>query len=978
MKRSLLIFVFFVFIANNLFSQNNSIPVFIEENSQWADSVLETLSAQQRIAQLFMVSAYSNKSEGHKKKISKLIRKYKIGGLMFLQGGPQRQAKLTNYYQSISKTPLMIAIDAEWGIAMRLDSALRFPWQMTLGASMDTNLIYEMGVEIARQCKLIGVNINFAPVVDVNSNPKNPIINNRSFGENAKRVSSLSLAYMYGLQDNNILACAKHFPGHGDTDKDSHKTLPTISHSKQRINKVELVPFKNLINNGLGSVMTAHLFIPSLDSSDNTPISLSRKVVTGLLTKEMGFKGLKFTDGLNMKAVSDLYEPGDLDLKALIAGNDILLCAEDVPKAIENIEDAISAKEISQIDIDYKCWKILMAKKWMKLDNYKPIETDLIKDSVITEKTRDLNEKLVKSSITLLQNYDNLIPFEKLDTLKIASLSIGESANSFQKMLNNYSRVDSFSISENATIKDQAVILDKLSSYNLVIVSVHKSNANAWKDYKISKNTDIFLQTIALQSKVVLTIFANPYSINSLLFTDNFDAMLLGYQNSKLAQEIVAQSIFGGISINGTIPVSTNHFNINSGIKTDSIRMSYSSILSNEFNPILKAKIDSTISSAILERAFPGCQILIAKHGKVLFNESYGFHTYDRKLKVKDSDVYDIASITKIGATVPALMKLVDEGFLCIDSSLGSYLSLKGSNKNDIIIKEVLTHQAQLTPWIPFYRQTLEQESNSKYMQLRDTLYSKLVSDIFSVNVADSLYLHFSFPDSIVQQVIDSELLEKKEYVYSDLGYYLLKEIIEKITGENLNDYVDQNFYKKIGMENLGFLPKNNLATERIIPTEKDYEFRSQLLKGDVHDMGAAMLGGVGGHAGLFSNANDLAKIMQMYLNKGSYAGENYLSKEVVKEFTSCQFCLDDNRRGIGFDKPALENQEGGPTCRCVSRLSFGHTGFTGTLAWADPETGIIFIFLSNRIHPDATNKKLLDLNIRTNIMELIFKYNVK
>ena len=361
-----------------------------------------------------------------------------------------------------------------------------------------------------------------------------------------------------------------------------------------------------------------------------------------------------------------------------------------------------------------------------------------------------------------------------------------------------------------------------------------------------------------------------------------------------------------------------------------------------------------------------------------MFNESYGFHTYDRKLKVKDSDVYDIASITKIGATVPALMKLVDEGFLCVDSSLGSYLSLKGSNKNDIIIKEVLTHQAQLTPWIPFYRQTLEQESNSKYMQLRDTLYSKLSSDIFSVNVADSLYLHFSFPDSIVQQVIDSELLEKKEYVYSDLGYYLLKEIIEKITGENLNDYVDQNFYKKIGMENLGFLPKNNLATERIIPTEKDYEFRSQLLKGDVHDMGAAMLGGVGGHAGLFSNANDLAKIMQMYLNKGSYAGENYLSKEVVKEFTSCQFCLDDNRRGIGFDKPALENQEGGPTCRCVSRLSFGHTGFTGTLAWADPETGIIFIFLSNRIHPDATNKKLLDLNIRTNIMELIFKYNVK
>ena len=978
MKRSLLIFVFSVLLINNLFSQNNSIPVFIEENSIWADSILQTLSPKERIAQLFMVSVYSNKSDDHKKEISKLIRKYKIGGLMFLQGGPARQAKLTNYYQSISKTPLMIAIDAEWGIAMRLDSALRFPWQMTLGASIDTNLIYEMGVEIARQCKLIGVNINFAPVVDVNSNPKNPIINNRSFGENPNRVSSLSLAYMNGLQDNNILACAKHFPGHGDTDKDSHKTLPTISHSKKRINEVELVPFKNLINNGLGSVMTAHLFIPSLDSADNIPISLSRKVVTGLLTQEMGFKGLKFTDGLNMKAVSDLYEPGDLDVKALIAGNDVLLCAEDIPKAIENIEDAIAAKELSQIEIDSKCWKILMAKKWMNLDQYKPIDIGIIKDSVITSKTLDLNAKLIKSSITLLQNYDSIIPLERLDTLKIASLVIGESGNSFQMMLNNYAAVDSFSISENANIKQQAIILDKLSEYNLVIVSIHKSNANAWKDYKILKNTDIFLQTIALQSKVVLTIFANPYSINSLLFTDNFDAMLLGYQNSKLAQEKVAQSVFGGLSINGAIPVSTKHFNIGSGIKTDSIRMSYSNLLNSEFNPILKYKIDSTISSAILEKAIPGCQILIAKKGQVVFKESYGYHTYDNKIKVKDSDVYDLASITKIGATVPALMKLVDEGVLCVDSTLGNYLNLEGSNKNDLIIREVLTHQSKLLPWIPFYRQTLEQESNSKYMQLRDTLYSKLKSDIFSVNVADSLYLHFSFPDSIIQQVKDSELLDKKEYIYSDLGYYLLKEIIENITNQDLDNYLDENFYQKLGMENLCFLPKNHLSDNRIIPTEKDYEFRSQLLKGYVHDMGAAMLGGVGGHAGLFSNANDLAKIMQMYLNKGSYAGEYYLSEDVINEFTSCQFCLLDNRRGIGFDKPALENQEGGPTCKCVSRLSFGHTGFTGTLAWADPETKIIFIFLSNRIHPDASNKKLLDLNIRTNIMELIFKYNVE
>ena len=253
---------------------------------------------------------------------------------------------------------------------------------------------------------------------------------------------------------------------------------------------------------------------------------------------------------------------------------------------------------------------------------------------------------------------------------------------------------------------------------------------------------------------------------------------------------------------------------------------------------------------------------------------------------------------------------------------------------------------------------------------------SKFENEIYPIRVADSIYLHFSFPDSIIKQIIDSELLEKKEYVYSDLGYYLLKEIIEDLTQESFDDYLNNNFYKKIGMENLGFLPKNSINTDRIVPTENDYEFRSQLLKGDVHDMGAAMFGGIGGHAGLFSNANDLAKIMQLYLNKGMYGDEFYFSSKIIDEYTKCQFCQEENRRGLGFDKPALENQEGGPTCKCVSELSYGHSGFTGTLAWADPETQIIYIFLSNRIHPNSDNKKLLDLNVRTDIMEQIFKYN--
>ncbi len=977
MKRIILLFVLVVSIVSNLLSQQIKNPVFLNDNNYyWADSVIENLTIDEKIGQLFMVIAYSNKSKEHKKEISRLIKKHKIGGLMFLQGGPKRQAILTNYYQSISKIPLMIALDAEWGVSMRLDSALRFPWQMTIGATMDSALVYEMGEEIARQCKLLGVNINFAPVIDINSNPKNPIINNRSFGESVRNVSSLGLAYMQGLQENNILACAKHFPGHGDTDKDSHKTLPIIRHSKYRLKKVELKPFEHLINNGLGSIMTAHLFIPSLDETDKTPISLSKKVVDGLLTKEMGFKGLKFTDGLNMKAVSDLYDPGDLDVKALIAGNDVLLCAENVPRAVKMIKESIKEGIISEDEINEKCRKILIAKKWMSLDNFEPIDLDIIHDSLITEKTNRINQKLVKSSVTLLQNYEDLIPLKRLDTLKIASLSIGEKSVAFQEKLNYYTKVDTFNISEDADIKSQALILDKLSKYNLVIVSVHKSNANAWKDYKISKNTDIFLQTIALQSKVVVTVFANPYSLNSFLFTSNFDALLLGYQNSDLAQKFVAQSIFGGISIKGNLPVSTKHFDIGSSIKTDSTRLSYSLDLASSFNSILEFKIDSIVENAISEKAMPGCQILIAKKGDVVFDKSYGHHTYKKQNTVKTSDVYDLASITKIAATVPSLMKLTDDKLFNTENSLDDYLDLENSNKNDLKIKDVLTHQAQLISWIPFYRQTLEQDSENKFIKLRDTLYSKFENEIYPIRVADSIYLHFSFPDSIIKQIIDSELLEKKEYVYSDLGYYLLKEIIEDLTQESFDDYLNNNFYKKIGMENLGFLPKKSINIDRIVPTENDYEFRSQLLKGDVHDMGAAMFGGIGGHAGLFSNANDLAKIMQLYLNKGIYGDEFYFSSEIIDEYTKCQFCQEENRRGLGFDKPALENQEGGPTCKCVSELSYGHSGFTGTLAWADPETQIIYIFLSNRIHPSSDNKKLLDLNVRTDIMEQIFKYN--
>jgi len=960
---------FLVLLTTSTFAQSFWKPVFHSQNTHWADSIMANLSEEQRIAQLFMVAAYSNKDNDHKEHISNLIKNYKIGGLMFLQGGPVRQANLTNYYQSISATPLMIALDGEWGVAMRLDSVMAFPWQMTLGAIENEKLIYQMGVQIANQYKLLGVNINFAPVADINSNPENPIIGNRSFGESPEKVSKFSTAYMKGMQDNGVLACAKHFPGHGDTDTDSHITLPVVRHSKYRLNKTEIVPFRYLITKGLGSVMVAHLRIPAIDVTENLASSLSKKVVTNLLKKELGFQGLIFTDALNMKGVSQFFEGGDLVVKALLAGNDVLLMAEDVPVAIAKIKEAITNNKITQDEIDKRCRKILMAKKWMGLDSMQTINTNDITDKINNSDALLVNRTLVENSLTLLQNYDNLIPLERLDTLKIASVTIGENPEKFTEMLSNYAPITHFTIKENPSTVIQRELLDKLIGFNLVIVSIHQSNKSPWRTHKITRNTDLFLQTLAIQSKVVVSVFANPYTINNFLFTNNFDGFIMAYQNSEIAQELAAQSIFGGIALNGKLPVSTLHFKNNYGLNTIAFRLKYTIPKEVGINVSLLYKIDSLAKNAIMKKATPGCQILIAKKGKVFFNKSYGYHTYNKKRKVKNTDIYDLASITKIAATIPMLMQMSEEGKFKLSYKLGKLnSSLYTTNKGHLRVKEVLAHQSGLQAWIPFYRQTIEKDKS-----LRDTLYRNSYSAKYPIKVAEELYLHHSYPDSILKQVLESDLLEEKEYQYSDLGYYIFKDIIEINYSNPLHKLVEDNLYKSLGLSTMGYLPKMKFDKDRIIPTEKDDYFRDQLLIGDVHDMGAAMLGGVGGHAGLFSNANDLAIIMQMYLQNGSYANKQYFKAQTIKEFTKCQFCQDKNRRGAGFDKPALPEQEGGPTCKCVSYLSFGHSGFTGTLAWADPETGIVYVFLSNRIHPDASNTKLLDMDVRTNIMQVIY-----
>ena len=937
------------------------------------DSILNNMSLDEKIGQLFMIPAYSNMGQEHEKSIEELIKNYHVGGILFFQGSPYHQVNLTNRFQDISKTPLLIAIDAECGLAMRLDSTILFPRQMTLGAIQDNNLIYQMGKQIGVQCKEMGIHMNMAPVVDINNNPKNPVINHRSFGENPKNVTTKSLMYMKGLHEQKILANAKHFPGHGDTDSDSHKTLPTIYHDKRRLDSIELYPFKVLIDSGLKSTMVAHLYVPAIDSTPNKASTLSRKLVTELLQDELKFKGLIFTDGLNMRGVSAFYEKGEVDVQALLAGNDILLIPEDIPKAVEKIKQAITDKRISIKDIEHKVKKILSAKKWLNLSSKPIIENTGITQKINSYQANFINHELYKNALTLIKN-ENTLPITRLDTLKIASVSIGKSTtHAFNSSINRYCSFDKFFINKNTNRIKIDSIAKQLNQYNTIILSIYEMNQNPYQNFGLPKVIDQLCMQLSANKKIILNLFGNPYSLSKLKSLSILDAVLISYEDQELPNNLSGQLIFGGISAKGKLPISINsEFKEGFGLETPKTRFSYTYPESIGVSSNNLLKIDTIVEEAFKAMAFPGCQIFAAKDGEVFFQKSYGNHTYEKdSKKVENSAIYDLASITKIASSAAALMDLHQKGEILLDSNLRYYLPnlVDTTEYSNIVLKEMLTHQAKLTPWIPFYIKTLF-KGKPKY-----EIYSIKESDYFNKRVANNLFINDSYRDTIFDRILSTNLLKVKKYKYSDVGYYFVNQMIKDITGLNQDQYVDSNFYSRLGLKNIGYQPRNKWPLENITPTENDKVFRQQLIHGDVHDQGAAMLGGVAGHAGLFSNANDLAVMMQLFMQYGIYGQDTLLNEETVKLFTSSPYYQSNkNRRGIAFDKP-VRNGAGGPTCfNCASTKSFGHSGFTGTLAWADPENGFVYVFLSNRVHPNAENKKLITMNIRTRIQKVFIE----
>ncbi|TJY31858.1 glycoside hydrolase family 3 N-terminal domain-containing protein [Pontimicrobium aquaticum] len=938
-----------------------------EAQQKWVDSVYNSLSIKEKIGQLFMPMVFSSQTKKEHQEIIRQIKEHKIGGVIFSKGGPIRQAKLTNEYQAISKTPLLVGIDAEWGLGMRLDSTVSFPWNMTLGAVKDNKLVKQTGYNIGEHCKRLGIHFNFAPVVDINTNPKNPIIGNRSFGEDRDNVTEKALAFMEGMQAAGVLATAKHFPGHGDTETDSHKTLPTISFNEQRIDSVELHPYKELIKNNLASVMVAHLNIPSLESRDGFPSTLSENIVTNILKRKLGFKGLIFTDALNMKGASNFSESEDVDLAAFKAGNDMLLISGNIGKGIDKLAEAYSAGEITEERLAHSVKKILMAKYKVGLNNYKPIGIANLVEDLNRLKDDLLNESLTEASLTVVKNKGSLMPLRKLENKSIAYVKLGDDDGSeFLKELKKYTKVHEISA---PNLDD---LISKLNNYNTVIVGFHKSNKSPWESHKFKNQELVWLYEIARTNTTILSVFTKPYALLDVKTHENIESILVSYQNSNVAQQKAAQLIFGAIPAKGELPVTSGEtFKAGDGIKFTSLsRLGYALPESVGLNSKRLARIDSLAQYAVDSVMTPGLQLLVARKGKIVYNKNFGKHTYKGAQKVRWTDIYDIASLTKIVATLPLIMELEEKGIISLDSKLSDILpEFKGTNKEHVTIKKMLSHYAQLKPWIPFYTATLDsvtKKPDAKY-------YRRKLTKGFDVEVANKLFLRSDYQDSIQGIIKESDMLSRLRYRYSDLPYYILKKFIEKHYDQSLDELVQQHFYKSLGANYTTYKPRERFSKTQIVPSEIDDYFRYQEVHGYVHDMGAAMQNGVGGHAGVFSNANDIAKIMQMYLQKGFYGGHRYFRSETLDKFNECYYCESDNRRGVGFDKPQLD--EDGPTCGCVSMTSFGHSGFTGTYAWADPEEELVYVFMANRTYPTSMNgNKLLKENIRTEIQRLIYE----
>jgi len=921
----------------------------------WAKEQLAKMTLEEKIGQFFMVSAYSNRGEKHLSEVELTVTENKIGGIIFFQGEKENLISSIKRFQTAAKTPLFVAMDAEWGTDMRLFDGERFPYQYTLGAANDVELSERIASMMAEECREMGIHINFSPVADVNSNPDNPVIGFRSFGENPKKVADHVKAFVRGMENNGVMTSIKHFPGHGNTDKDSHLELPVVSQSLKTIEAIDFLPFQEGIRVGSSSVMIGHLSVPALDNS-GTPASLSGKIIQDILKKQLGFEGLVISDALNMKAVADKYGKTEVVVKAFEAGCDILLVPESISEAISAIQKKVEKGQISQKEIDERCLKILKAK-------HKFVVAP-IKNKTFTQAEKDwAKTEVYEQATTVLKNEKNVLPIKDLNQ-KIARVSIGMHTAHLRDGIDLFADVDHYHyFTAEDALKD---FPKKMNKYDIIITALHANTVRPKNNFGFGDSYGDFLDKLPQEKQNILLLFGNPLVLKEDKERANIHSIVVAYENKGNVQMAVSQLIFGAIPAKGKLPITVNSvYSREKGIQIDwSGRLKYSQPEELGIDPNKLKEIDRIAENGVKKGAFPGCQIVVAVEGKIIYRKSFGTQTFKENDSIKNSDIYDIASVSKIAGSTIGIMKLQTDGKFSLSKKLGDYIpdvTSKGAYSS-ILIRDMMAHQAGLTAWIPFYKRSL------KNGELNPAIYSTNKKEGFDNQVADDIWIKNGFDDSLYKQILATDLGPKK-YLYSDLGYYFIKKIIEKQSNQAFQDFLTESFYKPMGLRTMRYEPLKHFPKKRIVPTENDQVFRKQLVHGYVHDPGAAMLGGVGGHAGLFCNATDLASIMQMILNKGKYGDITYIDQQVVDEYTKAQFS--GNRRGAGFDRPSPGG--GGPCHSSASQESFGHSGFTGTFVWSDPAYGINYVFLSNRVCPDQENWKIRDMNIRTEIQGVIY-----
>lgn len=952
---------------------------------EWVEARLAGMTLKEKIGQLFIHTVAPFNTPQNKNNIHAAVKEYKIGGLLFSGGQLSEQVALTNYAQELAEVPLFITFDGEWGLSMRLKDTPRFPRNRVLGCIQDNELLYEYGKEVARQCKEIGVQINFAPVADVDVNPRNPVINTRSFGGAPRNVAEKVVAYARGLEDGGVLSVCKHFPGHGDTDVDSHKALPVLHFDRTRLDSIELYPFKEAIRAGLGGMMVGHLEVPALDKK---PASVSSAVIHDLLCQELGFQGLVFTDALEMKGIS---QHENVCAQALMAGNDLLLAPRNLKRELDGVLKAVKSGRLSEEQITEKCRKVLTYKYALGLRDKPHIQLSGLDRRLNRPETKELTLRLQKAAVTVFGNVEGRLPLDAEGKGTVV-LSIGKIPGSGLAFYNRLQQA--LPLTRVVARPDSMEAIRKqLSAARRVIVVV------ASDDYK---KYGAMLGSLPAGLPVVY-VWLMP--LRSVLGMERYwkkAAVVLGHTDEPAIQEHVADVLAGKAVADGRLPVAVpGLFRPGDGLTLPSKSVRIYRPEDYGMNSGTLQQIDDIALEGIKAKAYPGCQVLVLKDGKPVYDKSFGTFTYESTRRVEQDDLYDLASLTKTTATLLAVMKLYDEGKLGLTDRISRYVpALKGTDKERVTIEELLFHQSGIPAYWPFYKAAIDKDSYQgafykarpdaqHHRQVDARLYvvdrfeykKELMATSFSADyplqVADSMFLHRSFRDSIMGQIGRIPLKDRR-YRYSCLNFILLKEMVENISKMPMDLFLDKVFYTPMGMNRTAYLPLRRFKKEEIVPTVKaDYLRKGTMLQGYVHDELAAFMGGVSGNAGLFSTARDVAKVYQLFIDGGVYDGKRYLSKETCDLFLTHTSRI--SRRGLGFDKPDTKNLAKSPCAEEAPREVVGHTGFTGTCAWADPKNRLVFVFLSNRVYPRPfDHKQLMRLNIRSRMQQIMYQALMK